>query len=477
MMAWWRRGREGRRTAAIVLLLAGAALAYSWGLGRQPLGASEAYSAHVAAQSSPVLVARSALALDPGKPVLYHLLLHWFGALFGLSEAALRVPSVIFGVVSAYLVFALGERWFGVEVGMAAAALWTFNPVAAVIARWARMYSMFVAATLAHLLAMARVRDGAGRAAVLIAGITGGAMLYVHLGGMLILGADVAVSVREWRRGGRCRSWPAVAIAALLFLPFVPLMAAQTRALLFGHWLDWLGARRSTPAAMLLGAMVAGLAAWWLTLAPAGSERRERLQQCLLYALGPILALAACSILIRPVFEIRYVSPSLAVLAVVLGYGLDRGGARLRNLGTVAMAGLSIALLPLCYGAPRDPWPAIAAAVAVAAPAEPIFFEAGFFSPDAVGTDGGFPDGFFRVPFDYYFHRGNPRAVIPGGQPATAQKIIEAAVRQHGGAWLVSAQSWPAAQAELPSGSNLRLAFCARFSRISVFHLEWIGRP
>jgi 4-amino-4-deoxy-L-arabinose transferase-like glycosyltransferase len=474
-------GREGlARGLALVLLLAAAGLAYGYHLGRAPLAASEAYSALAAAQPTITLVAHSALSLDPGKPVIYHLMLHWFCRWAGLSEAGVRCLSVIFGVASVYLVFALGEDLFGFEIGLCAAVLWGFNPLAAVLARWARMYSMLIALALGHLLALQKVRRGAGAMMVLMAGVLGGAMLYVHFGAILIVGADMVMIVRELRRAGKSRSWPAVAIACALFLPFLPLAIAQSRALLFGHWLDWLGVNQGSRAQLLLRGSVVGAMALWLALAvPAAGDRRERLQQCLVYALMPMLALGGGSLLIRPMFEIRYVSPSCAVLAVVAAYLLDRGGARLRNLGTVAIGGLGLMLLPLCYRAPRDPWPAIAATIAEAAkPAEPIFFESGFFSPDGEVHSGdaeGFPQGFFRVPFDYYFHRGNPRAVVPAAQPAAARKLIEAQLGQAGGAWLVSARKWPDAAAELPRGPHLRVDYSGHFSRILVFHVKLLA--
>ncbi len=421
------------------------------------------------------------LSLDPGKPVLYHLMLHWFCRWSGVSEAGVRALSVIFGLASVYLVLALGEDLFGFEVGWCAAVLWAFNPLAVVFARWARMYSMLVAFALGHLLALEKVRRGAGGVMVLLAGVLGGAMLYVHFGAMLIVAADMVMIVREFRRHGRSRSWPAVAIAVVLFLPFVPLAIAQSRSLLFGHWLDWLGVGKGSPAQMLLLGSAAAAVALWLGLAnPAADDRRERLQQCLIYAMAPMLALGAGSVLIRPMFEVRYVSPSFAVLAVVAAYLLDCGGSWLRNLVTVAIGGLCLMLLPLCYRAPRDPWPAIAATIAAAGkPAEPIFFESGFFLPDGEVRSGdaeGFPQGFFRVPFDYYFHRSNPRAAVPASQPARAQELIEARVNQAGGAWLVSANKWPEAVAELPAGPHLRVDYAGRFSRILLFHVKLTSR-
>ena len=206
------------------------------------------------------------MQFDPGKPVLYHLLLHWFCGWFGISETALRGFSLIFGLVSLGLVFAYARELFGPQVALAAAAMWAFNPLALIFARWARMYSMFVAFTLAHLLAMAKLRRRATITRTIIAGVLGAAMLYSHFAAVFFIAADLIVVVREFRRDGRSVSWPAVAIALLLFMPFMPAAAVQSHALLFGHWLDWLGVDHGSIATRFVVAGLAVAVILWLTL-------------------------------------------------------------------------------------------------------------------------------------------------------------------------------------------------------------------
>lgn len=45
-------------------------------------------------------------------------------------EAALRFPSTVFGALTAVLIFLLAAELFGIEVGLIAAALWSFDPAA-----------------------------------------------------------------------------------------------------------------------------------------------------------------------------------------------------------------------------------------------------------------------------------------------------------------------------------------------------------
>jgi uncharacterized membrane protein len=67
-------------------------------------------------------------------PPLYYLILKFWTNLFGYSEIALRMPSVIFGVLTVFFVYKLG--------GKKAALLMAVNPLAVYYSQEARMYSL-----------------------------------------------------------------------------------------------------------------------------------------------------------------------------------------------------------------------------------------------------------------------------------------------------------------------------------------------
>src|SRR5260370_34213642 len=105
------------------------------------------------------------------------------------------------------------------------------------------------------------------------------------------------------------------------------------------------------------------------------SERSESFQRCLIYVSLPVLALIAASVTIRPMFKIRYVSPSCAFTALVLAYLLDKRGSRARNLTAAVVTALLFAILALHTGQP-GPWPRIAAPnPASRSPVAPVGFE------------------------------------------------------------------------------------------------------
>ena len=271
-----------------------------------------------------------------------------------------------------------------------------------------------------------------------------------------------------------------MAIALILFLPFIRVAVVQSNALLFGHWLDWIGVHHRSAATRIITAGVAiGFLSWLAMGARWANEKSESVLCCSLYAIVPLLALAAGSVAIRPMFAIRYVAPSLAVAAVLVAWALDQAGARVRNDVVFAITLFFVMFVPLSYAAQDQPWRKIAARVAAPSSMhETIFFETGFFSPERVidqqRTDG-FPQGFFLVPFKYYFKQANPERALPSDDPVRSRQLIADAVRKSGGAWLISGKGRRDAVAELPSGALFQKDFEQDFSRVLLLHVRLVA--
>jgi hypothetical protein len=60
------------------------------------------------------------------------------------DEAALRLPSAIFGALAAALIFLVASELFGMEVGFVAAALWAFDPAGVSFSRIAKEDTFFL---------------------------------------------------------------------------------------------------------------------------------------------------------------------------------------------------------------------------------------------------------------------------------------------------------------------------------------------
>ena len=89
----------------------------------------------------------------------YYLLMRGWAALFGLSEFALRLPSLIAIGVAAGLVVAIGRRIGSLNYGLTAAALMVLLPRTQYVATDARSYALALAAGVAATYFLVRARE------------------------------------------------------------------------------------------------------------------------------------------------------------------------------------------------------------------------------------------------------------------------------------------------------------------------------
>jgi hypothetical protein len=447
--------RASRRPLEIfAAIFVAAGFIYSFHLGTDALGASEAYSAWAAAKPGIGAIVRTPVLYDPGKQVFYYAVLHYYTRIFGLSEISLRSMSVIFSLTTLALVFALGCEIFDDSTALAASALWAFNPLAVVFAQTARMYPLFISISLAQLLMLWRVRARPGVANGIACGILGAALPYTHMAGLLILGAEGAILLRDLARGRRdTMAWMAIVIAIILFVPYLPIALQQSLDLIYGHSLDYMGAPRSysLAAKAAAGLAAAGITLWLVLGRSLESSEGEPIRFFVLWIGLPPLAFLVGSVILHPMFNLRYLSPGLAAASLLIAASIGAWSIKWRNLLAAGFALACLIVLPFDRPTPQ-PWRDLVEQVAGGSRSEPIFFESGYVSNGNTANipNGGFPFGYYSVPFDYYFGGDNPRIAIPGFDSASARMTIEERVSSAGGGWLVSWKDGDAITSELP---------------------------
>jgi mannosyltransferase len=75
-------------------------------------------------------------------PPLYYLILHYWTAFFGGSEIALRIPSVIAGILTIYVVYLIGRELSNQKTGLMGALLLATSGLHIYYSQEARMYSL-----------------------------------------------------------------------------------------------------------------------------------------------------------------------------------------------------------------------------------------------------------------------------------------------------------------------------------------------
>ena len=152
---------------------------------------------------------------------LYHILLHLFTRVFGVSEFALRTPSAIYGVVSVLLLYYLAKDLFDKKVARLAALLLALCPLHIWYSQESRMYSLWVMLILACLIVFSKILKEANWrlwfALIVLASLS----VWTFINSVFVfaaMGFYLLVYVKEYRH----KVWHfslAIIIAVLTYLP------------------------------------------------------------------------------------------------------------------------------------------------------------------------------------------------------------------------------------------------------------------
>jgi mannosyltransferase len=223
-----------RITLLAILLLAAFLRLYR--LDAQSFWNDEGNSARIAERTLDLIVEGAAGDIHPPG---YYLLLHYWRALFGQSEFALRSLSVAAGLALVVLTYLLGHCLFGKTAGLIAAFLGAISPFAIYYSQEARMYAFLAALAAASTLANCRlwISDRRSWLVTLVAYVfTCAAGLYTHYAFSFILLAHNLFFLLRWLAADRrsplryrcAAAWFAAQVAVLLlFFPWAPTALRQ----------------------------------------------------------------------------------------------------------------------------------------------------------------------------------------------------------------------------------------------------------
>lgn len=166
-------------------------------------------------------------------PPLYYTLIHAWTPLFGQSATMLRLPSVVFSLLSVVLVYVAGREIFAsARAGLTAALALALSANNIYYAQEARAYAMETAAIGVAILAMARFLARPGRIAPLVLYAAGAALaVHAHLtASIFVAAANVAVFISLFGRSRLLTLKPFIAwcvangVVLAACLPLLPML-------------------------------------------------------------------------------------------------------------------------------------------------------------------------------------------------------------------------------------------------------------
>lgn len=286
-----------------------------------------------------------ALAGDDCGGFLYAAVLKPWTAVAGTSEVALRLPSVVFTVLLAAVVFAVGRRLWNDRAGLYAGLTVGLYPVVFLQSRQARCYALELLLYALALLGLVLLLQGRRRAGGALVAAAGSLLVVTHVYGIVALAGLAAVAAAAplaARSPGAQPAEPGAAAARRVagnLAPFAPPVLAFAAWM----WAFWQGIERTRADFWLQGSVgrtYLGLVEYvapvalavavllWRARRDGAAPRGRRLAAAgVLLALpilaGPYVATLASRGEHHFVLE-RYFLPMAVLAALALGYLLAR---------------------------------------------------------------------------------------------------------------------------------------------------------
>jgi mannosyltransferase len=256
----------------------------------------------------------------------YYLFMHFWIRLFGDSEAAMRIPSIVAIAAGVGLTTILGKRLFNERVGFLAGLILAIVPGISYYAQTARAYGFTLFAGALCSLALLRAFDRASRGRWIGYALTVTLMAYAHIAAAaLLLAAHGVLAALCWYRDrNRAALGWIVAVAGGL-LPAAPLLWVGARE--HDRQLSWIPPPTlgsffpQLGSLMYLDAGVAGLL-FGLALAARWPRRRNLVFVAVLAVLPQVVLVLAG--LFTNIWLPRYHFFALAFLALLAAVALAR---------------------------------------------------------------------------------------------------------------------------------------------------------
>ncbi len=311
-------------------------------------------------------------AIDVHPPLFYFCLKVW-SMMFGNSEIALRMMSVMFGVVAIFVAFYLLKKLFNTKTASIATFVMTLSPLFIRYAEEARMYTMVLAialiSTLVMVMAISRDKKGKWNFWWLLYGVMLAAGMMTHYFMALVFVAQLPYLIYRYR----AKIWRldlilGYAVAILLFVPWLPKCLAQVTNVQGGFWIPELTV--ATGFNFLIEGLVYAADATWIkgweaflvlaavvglvylvvkfvkTMKSEEKSGRDSVMLLVFLTLVPPVLLMILSLPpLKPMFETRYLITSMTIMWMVLGVMLAKTKLNKKGLAMAVLAIITVAVV------------------------------------------------------------------------------------------------------------------------------------
>ena len=176
-------------------------------------------------------------------PPLYYIFLHWWTSIFGFSEFAVRLPSVIFGVLSLLIIYEVGNLLFDSDTGRLSSMLMAFSVFHIQFSQEARTYSLSVLLTLLSMYYFIKLIKRENYQVVIGYILSSILLMYSHIYGLFVIIAQniYFIGVFFFSMSGEKLNrtkWIVIqSTLIVLFSPWVGIFISQVRSVQKDFWI------------------------------------------------------------------------------------------------------------------------------------------------------------------------------------------------------------------------------------------------
>jgi uncharacterized membrane protein len=221
----------------LLIIILFALLLRFWGIGFESYWIDEALIVRRAQE--PFLKSMELVKDDVHLPV-YTILLNGWVYLFGTTEIATRSLSLIFGVISIYIIFLLGKRLFNEKTGIYSSILLTVSAISIYYSQETRPYTLFILLTMLSFyfyLSLLEKNNWKNKILYFIPSLL---MIYTHLFSFLSLFVqNVYYILKNWKNKKNLVHWISLqAVLGILFLPWISILLRQSKKITHLSWIS-----------------------------------------------------------------------------------------------------------------------------------------------------------------------------------------------------------------------------------------------
>lgn len=222
----------------LILLICVGFVLKGFNLGETGLGADECFSVYTA-QLEPATIIKWLSTGD--NPPLWELILHYWIKIFGISNISVRMPSLIFNVLTIIPIYLIGEKFIKKHTGLIASLFFIFSTLSLFLTHEARIYSLLgLLATYSVYFYFSAIRSNKHLFLILLT-LTNVLILYSHyLGYWIILIQTLAYfSFKEVRQSLKTKWLYYQFLLLICFLPLIPVLLDRfTNSGVNGTWIS-----------------------------------------------------------------------------------------------------------------------------------------------------------------------------------------------------------------------------------------------